>query len=196
MSASSPPPDLSRRTPHLIEIPAGTLIHRFYTARFEPVFFDRSVLGRLNASDGSYGVLYAAAERAGAFAETFLRQPGRTSLAADFLASKAYVRLVVRKPLRLIRFAGPGLARLGATAEVVHGGPPYDVPQAWSAALRAHPVSPHGVAYTARHDDEAFCYALFDHAAAAIEETDRDLILDADWFWTIADPYGVGLAPD
>jgi len=33
------------------------------------------------------------------------------------------------------KLAGPGLAILGATAEVVHGGLPYDDPQAWSKAL-------------------------------------------------------------
>ena len=91
--------------------------------------------------------------------------------------------------------SGPGLGRLGATTEVVHGGLPYDVPQAWSAALRAHPAAPQGIAYNARHDDEALCYAIFDDAADAVEEVDRDTMLDADWFWTLAEPYGVGLAP-
>jgi hypothetical protein len=186
---------LSRRTPHFVDIPAGAVIHRFYTARFEPVFFDTSRAGRLNAPDGSYGVLYAAAGPDGAFAETFLRQPGRTLLASDFIASKAYVRLGVRRALRLIKLSGPGLARLGATAEVIHGGLPYDVPQAWSKALRSHPAAPHGIAYNARHDDEALCYAIFDDAAAAIVEVDRDVTLDADWFWAMAEPYGVGLAP-
>jgi hypothetical protein len=195
VTAPIPPPDLPRRKPHLVDLADGSIVHRFYTARFEPIFFDKSRSGRLNAPDGTYGVLYAAATLAGAFAETFLRHPGRTLLARDFLASKAYVRLGIRKPLRLIKLSGPGLGRLGATAEVVHSGLPYDVPQAWSAALRAHPVAPHGIAYNARHDDEALCYAIFEDAADALEEIDRNLILDADWFWAIAEPYGVGLAP-
>ena len=75
-------------------------------------------------------MLYMAKSERGAFAETFLRAPGSTLIAKDVLARKAYVRLRTRRALRLIRFARPGLARLGATAEVVHGGLPYDTAQA------------------------------------------------------------------
>jgi hypothetical protein len=92
VSAPAPPLDLRRRDPHVVEISVGVAIHRFYATRFEPIFFDRSRTGRLNAPDGTYGVLHAAAAPAGAFVETFLREPGRTLLASDFIASKAYVR--------------------------------------------------------------------------------------------------------
>src|SRR5690606_4354958 len=115
-------------------------LHRFYTAKWDPIFFDTTTAGRFNAPDASYGVLYAAHTIAGAFAETFLRTPGRTLIDTDLLQRKAYFRLNISSELTLIRFAGPGLARLGATAEVSHGGLPYDVPQTWSKALRAHPV--------------------------------------------------------
>jgi hypothetical protein len=190
-----PPAGLDVREPHLIYLPEGEALHRFYTSRFDPIFFDRSLDGRLNAPDGGYGVLYAAHSKAGAFAETFLRVPGRTLIPTDFLASKAYVRLQVTRPLTLIKFSGPGLGRLGATAEVVHSGRPYDTAQAWSQALKAHRVGADGIAYTARHDDEAVCYALFDGRATFVEEISRQTDLDQDWFWRIAEPYGVGIAP-
>lgn len=189
-----PPADLPSRVPHLVHLPAGAVLHRFFTARFDPVFFDRSLDGRLNAPDGSYGVLYAAETPAGAFAETFMRAPGRTLIPPDLLAAKAYVQLRVVRPLTLVKFSGPGLGRLGATADVVHGGKPYGTPQAWSRALRSHPVRADGISYTARHDDEAACCALFDAALLLVEELKRDANLDADWFWQLADPYGVGLA--
>lgn len=95
----------------------------------------------------------------------------------------------------MIRLAGPGLARLGATAEVAHGGLPYDVPQAWSIALARHPVGADGIAYHARHDDAELCYGLFERSADAIAEAAREVDLDQDWFWRIAERYGVGLAP-
>jgi hypothetical protein len=170
-------------------------MHRFYRADREPVHFDTSLGGRLNAPDGTYGVLYAAETENGAFAETFLRTPGRQQLPADLLAAKAYIQLRARRPLRFVRLAGTGLAPLGATAEVTHGGLPYDVPQAWSAALHAHPVNADGVAYTARHDDSAVCLAIFERARDAVEEARRDTFLDADWFWRIAEQYQVDLAP-
>ncbi len=46
---------------------------------------------------------------------------------------------------RISKLAGPRLAKLGATAEVTHGGLPYDVPQAWSAAFQAHAVAADGI---------------------------------------------------
>ncbi len=57
MSAPRPPGDLAQRDPLIIELAAGTLLHRFYTAAYEPIFYDRERSGRFNAPDGSYGVL-------------------------------------------------------------------------------------------------------------------------------------------
>ena len=56
MSAPLPPSDLDSRNPELPQLPAGTIIHRFYTREYEPFFFDPGLSGRLNAPDGSYGV--------------------------------------------------------------------------------------------------------------------------------------------
>src|SRR5262249_8524324 len=103
--------------------------------------------------------------------------------------------LEVLRPLRLVRLAGPGLARAGATAQVTHGGQPYDAPQAWSAAIYALPEIYDGIAYTARHDDAAVCYAIFGRPSPAVAEVSRQADLDADWFWQLAERYGVGLAP-
>jgi RES domain len=88
-----------------------------------------------------------------------------------------------------------GLARLGATAEVIHCGLPYSVPQAWSKELYAHPITADGIAYDGRLDSREVCYAIFDRAQGAIEEIERDKNLDADWFWQLATLCGVGLSP-
>ena len=89
MSAPLPPADLARREPQLIIVPVGSIVHRFYTAKFDPIFFDRSREGRLNAPDASYGVLYVARDIKGAFAETFLRRPGATILDPELLKSQS-----------------------------------------------------------------------------------------------------------
>jgi hypothetical protein len=193
--APHPPGNLAARQPLEIKLQPGEVLHRFFTAAYDPIYFDRGRDGRLNAPDDSYGVLYAAKAPRGAFAETFLRNPGLTQLPTDLLTRKAYVTLQVLQPLRLVRMAGPGLARIGATAQVVHGGKPYDIPQAWSGALHGHPGGYSGIAYNARHDDEALCYAIFDGVAGAIREMSRETDLDQSWFWDIAGLYGVGLAP-
>lgn len=134
MTPLLPPADLNSREPLLVEIPQGSSLHRIYTAAYEPLFFDKSKLGRFNAPDSSYGVLYTAENKAGAFAEVFLRTPGRTLIDSALMSSKAYVQFTVTRALHLIRLAGLGLARLGATAEVTHGRLPYDGPQEWSLA--------------------------------------------------------------
>jgi hypothetical protein len=127
-------------------------------------------------------VLYAAVDVRRAFAETFLREPGLRQIDPKLLARKAYVRLEVLRDLQLIDLVGPGLAVIGATAEIVHGGLPYAVPQAWSGALYGHPIAADGIAYHARHDDQALCVALFDRGKPLVGERDRILDLDADWF--------------
>ena len=58
-----------------------------------------------------------------------------------------------------------------------------------------HPIGADGIAYNARHDDEELCYALFDVDPIPVAEIDHETDLDQDWFWQIAKPYGVGLAP-
>ncbi len=195
MSPPLPPSDLAARTPEFTRLAAGAPIHRFYTKARDPIFFDTSTGGRLNATDASYGVLYGAREEAGAFAETFLRRPGRTLIDPAFLAIKAYVRMEAVAELILVKLAGPGLAILGATAEVVHAGLPYDAPQTWSKAIHGSFGGIHGIAYHARHDDEALCYALFDSSRPLVQESERRLDLDQDWFWRLALRYKVGLAP-
>jgi hypothetical protein len=196
LSAPPPPADINRRQPLVLDIPAGVQLHRFYTKgpAWTPIYFDRSTAGRLNAPAGAYGVLYCAQNSNGAFAETFLRKPGRQLLPPDLLAAKGYAVLRTTESMRMVRLFGPGLARLGATAEVTHGGLPYDVPQQWSAALVAHYQAFDGIAYYARHDDDEVCYAIFDRAIGKIEELNRQIDLDQDWFYAIMARYGVGLA--
>jgi len=174
VTAPLPPPNLQARALEYVNLSAGAVIERFYNNAHEPLYYDRSLLGRMNAPDASYGVLYAAADLNGAFAETFLRTPGRTLLPLDLIQRKSRVGLRLKRPIRLVKFFGPGLAKLGATAEVTHGGLPYDAPQAWSKALHALPAAPDGIAYRARHDDDAVCYALYDRAAPHVIELARD----------------------
>jgi hypothetical protein len=198
----APPADIAARTPLQATIAPGAELHRFFTrARFlrkstdQPIYFDTSDTGRFNAPDGSYGTLYAAENPRGAFAETFLREHGRTLIAPDQIARKGYVRLRTRRSLRLVMLHRPGLAAIGATADVTNCGLRYTIPQQWSAALFAHRTRPDGIQYRSRHDNDEICYAFFDRAAAKIEEVQRETNLDQDWFYELFDPYQVSLAP-
>lgn len=195
MSLPAPPADLDTRKPALVTLAAGALLHRFYTSAFDPIFYDTSNVGRFNAPDKSYGVLYCAQTDIGALAETFLRTPGRRVIDPGLLAAKGYVLLTTRSDLTLISMAGPGLAILGATAEMTSSAPPYAMPQIWSAALRAHPTAVDGIVYRSRHDDDQICYALFNATAAVVTEISRITDLDSDWFWELAETYEMGRTP-
>lgn len=76
MTAPLPPPDLDSREPLLIEIPSGATIHRFYTAIYDPIYFDKSKLGRFNAPDGTFGVLYTLEARLAPSLKPFCERPG------------------------------------------------------------------------------------------------------------------------
>lgn len=107
MSAPLPPANLSSRVPEIIPLAQGVIVERFFTkgdskTAYDPMYFDRTRKGRWNAPDGSYGVLYTAAQLRGAFAETFLREPGRTLLPLDLIHQKARVRLQITRELKLI----------------------------------------------------------------------------------------------
>ena len=195
MTRPFPPSNLPSRSPRIETIARGQTIYRFFNSSKAPIYFDRSKEGRLNSPNGLYGVLYAAVEVHGAFAESFLRQPDRQIIPMDLVQAKALVRLTATRDLTLCALAGRGLAKVGATAEVTHGGQPYDCPQSWSSAIHSLPTAFDGIFYKARHDDDQGCYALFDRSADGVSELDRDIALDSDWFWNIAADYDVGLAP-
>jgi hypothetical protein len=201
LSGHPPPPaNLDRRQPRLRTLSAGVRLHRFYTKekggqRLDPIYFDQSLAGRLNAPDGSYGVLYVALSASGAFAETFLRTPGRTLLDPDLIAAKAYAELTLTRDLVVMELHGPGAAAIGATAELAHGSPPYELPQSWSKALHGHPCAADSLAYRARHNDDEVCLAVFERAASAVAVVRRVESLDVDWFYVLAEEHGIGLPP-
>ena len=97
MSRPFPPPDLAARAPEILVLESGAIVERFFYVVRDPIFFDRSRKGRMNAPDGACGVLYAAQGIRGAFAETFLRTPGRKLLPLDLIREKARARWTERR---------------------------------------------------------------------------------------------------
>ena len=191
-----PPADIGAREPVAHVLPKGAWLSRFFNKSHHPIFFDfegAQNRSRFNSPTGTYGVLYAAEESSGAFAESFLRVPGR-AVAPDLIAAKSYARFKLLREVRLAMLRGNGLARIGATAEVIHCSPPYGPSQSWSQALHDHPMHFDGISYTSRHA-ERLCVALFDRARDASDvPIRRDNLLD-DWFDELLDRDGVGVAP-
>jgi hypothetical protein len=128
------------------------------------VFFGKTGLGRFDAPDGGYGVLYAAQDFRGAFIETFGWTTGINVVARSELEGRALAELRTSEELDLVDLTGKGLALLGADARLATGD--HAVSRRWSSTLFGHPRSPDGLLYRARHDPEMLAVALHERAAA------------------------------
>jgi hypothetical protein len=148
---------------------------------------------RFDDPDSRFHVCYLAAAMEICFAETFLRNPPVRILSLDDLASRSIATIEVRRELRLVPVHGPGLARLGVTAELASGAD-YSVSQSWSAALWRHPDKPDGILYRSRHDDSALCVAVYHRAKHNLAVVrDKSLAEDAPQLARLLKRYGVGL---
>src|SRR5208337_645603 len=94
------------------------------------------------------------------------------------LDGKEYSAIALTRARHLARLDGNRLADLGCTAEITHGGLPYDLPQSWSKARHGHPMILNGIAYRSRRDDNEVCLAIFDRAQDALVVKSRQPNLD------------------
>lgn len=118
-----------------------------------------------------------------ASADSRARRSGKPSVAA----------IEAARDLRLAALHGPGLARLGVTAELASGAD-FAVSQAWSRALWERPDAPDGVVYRSRHDDSALCVAIYHRAKTALTIVeDRRLTDDPKLLARLIRKYNLGL---
>jgi hypothetical protein len=86
-------------------------------------------VNRFDDPAGRFRVCYLGTTIGVCFAETFLRNPPVRILALEDLAARSAAAIEAVRDLRLVAIHGPGLARLGATAELASGAA-YTVSQA------------------------------------------------------------------
>lgn len=157
-----PPEDLHKRELPLVGSRGPWF--RIHRRELDPVFFGKTGLGRFDAPDGGYGVLYAAQDFRGAFIETFGWITGINVVALSELEARALAELKTSEEVDLVDLTGKGLALLGADARLATG--EHTVSQRWSSALFGHPRSPDGLLYRARHDPETLAVAFHERAGA------------------------------
>ena len=121
-------------------------------------------------------MLYASKTLAGAFIETFGRNPGVNVVRERQLAERTAARMTVTRSLKLVDLTGPGLAQIGATSLLTAG--PHAVAQRWSRALWSHPSRPDAIAYRARHDPSCVCVAIFSRVARLVNAVPQGRLLD------------------
>ena len=165
----------------LIRVRPGTRWMRIHARTRSALWFgpaaSSSPVHRFDDPLGRYRMCYLGTTLDVCFAETFLRNPPVRILGLQDLAARSIAIIEVRRELRLVPLHGPGLARLGITAELASGSS-YATSQAWSRALWEHAGSPDGLAYRSRHDDSAMCIALYDRAKDALGVIAEQVLTD------------------
>lgn len=148
--------------PRLAVLPHESL-WRITQSQLGPWWFSSSGEGRFDLRS-PHGTCYTAADPAGALLEVV--GPDRTggALCREFFDARRLHELHVDRPHALAHLAARPSASFGITAEISTL-VPYDLPQAWAAAL--HRAGADGVAYALRHDPEgSLGCALFGEAGA------------------------------
>jgi len=129
-----------------------------------------------------------------AFAETLVRQSHSRMVQQSQLEQRSASRVPVVRDLKLARFHGPGLVRLGVVAEVAHGHP-YERCQSIALDLWKHPDVVDGIEYRSRWDNDRLCMALFDRASDALDAPDHTRsLVDPGLLLPILQIYDIGLA--
>lgn len=168
---------------------------RIYRLLYDPIFFGCSGDNRFDAPAGEFRVMYAGRDVHCAFVETFGHATGVRVVEQKELADRGLAIVKPTRPLRLVNLAGEGLARLGVDARLTSG-ESYDVAHRWALAIHEHPKKPDGIIYTARHDSNRICVALFERTRPHLEVTRLGSLADsthASLVASLLNTYGFGL---
>jgi hypothetical protein len=172
---SEPAPDFTTRGPLIYETSQPWF--RLYDTDYDPLYFGRQHRNRFDAPNGEYGVLYVAENEACAFIETFGQSTGINVVTTSSLSTAGLAIVQPGRTLRLVDLASTGgLARIGADGRLCSG--EHGVAQRWSKAIRAHPCSPDGILYRARHDQALTACAIYDTAAGALSVNKAGTLID------------------
>ena len=142
---------------------------------------------------GAFGVCYLGTKVEVCFAETFLWNAPVEILSLDDLAIRSVTTVEVIRDLRLVPLHGASLGKLRATTELTSGSD-YRMSQTWSRALWEHSDGIDGVIYRSRHDDSAFCNAIYDRARSGLKAlSGRSLDEDPQLLARLLKRYDLGL---
>lgn len=184
-----PPADLAARRLPLVWRAVGERFVRVHRKTDGSVWFGldagtatfRMATNRFDSPNRHYGVLYVAATRDGAFAQSVGRVP-RIFRSNDELAALRITTLALTRDIRVVDLhGGAAVGTIGVTGVV--GVSPQSLARRWSQALHDHPDMPDGIEYRCRHNSDELALALFDRVGetvfAAVAE--EDLTSDGDW---------------
>lgn len=177
----------------LQRVPKNHSWFRLYRSKYDPVHFGATRLGRFDAANGEFGVLYVARQVAGAFIETLVRD-GIREISEKRVQSYQVAEVTPSRGLKLVDLAGKGLVRMGVDARLNTGD--YRIAQRWSSAFHAHPDKSDGILYPSRHDPKQQLAALFDRTESFLKSKNHGTVyayLDDHEFFRLLDHYDIAL---
>jgi hypothetical protein len=147
-----------------VTLPAPTELWRVHRREHGPLWFGPAAgsppRSRFDAPAGEFGICYFAESIGVAVLEALVRGSRRLLDRAE-LEARVVSTIPVREPLKLLRFEGPGLAKLGIGAEQAHARDYGDSQRMMLELFHSHP-GVDGVQYRSRWDNSRICWAIFD----------------------------------
>lgn len=141
----------------------------------------RVATNRFDSPGRHYGVLYVAATRDGAFAESVGRVP-RVFRSDEELAALRLTTLALTRDIKVVDLhGGAAVGAMGATGVVGVG--PQSLARRWSQVLHDHPERPDGIEYRCRHNSDELALALFDRIGATALDPIVEVALTTDAGW-------------
>lgn len=171
-----PPADFPAR-----ELPIVTSRGTWY--RLNPVdfssslYFDRSGKGRFDSPAQGYGIMYVGADVYASWIECYGRVHGAKGISVNTLKQRNLSAIDSTKELIFADLTGSGLVKMGADARLSSGA--YPVARLWAQAIYEHPQQVDGIRYRSRHDDERYCYGLFDRCESHLQERNLGNLLES-----------------
>jgi RES domain len=128
------------------------------------LYFDRSGSGRFDSPAQGYGILYVGADVCASWIECYGRSHGAKGVSEIVLRQRNLFAIDSQRELVFADVTGNGLVKMGADARLSSGS--YVAARQWAQAIYDHPQVVDGIRYRSRHDDERYCYGIFDRVAS------------------------------
>jgi hypothetical protein len=172
----SPPKNFRRR--ELPTVSSKGTWYRLNDIEFSSsIYFDRSGKGRFDSPAQGYGILYVGADVYGSWIECYGRTHGAKGVSESALRQRNLFAIESNRELVFADLTGNGLVKMGADARVSSGS--YIAAREWAQAIYDHPQVVDGIRYRSRHDDERYCYGIFDRCADELREKDLGNLIEA-----------------
>jgi hypothetical protein len=187
-----PPPDFKTR--ELSTVSSQGTWYRLNAVEFSSsLYFDQTGKGRFDSPAQGYGILYVGADIYASWIECYGRTHGAKGVSELGLRQRDLYTIDSNRPLIFADLTGSSLVKMGADARLSSGA--YTVARQWAQAIYDHPQWVDGVRYRSRHDDERYCYGIFDRCVEDIYEQNMGNLLTSNprLLAEILDYYDYGL---